>query len=676
MSIKIGIDLGTTNTLVATEQKGKIKCFKFSGSDSLKSVLFYSDEVLEIGSRAAKKGLINPKNRIKSSKTFMGDFSKKWEIENKIFTPTDVACEILKEVREKVVQKLKLDSTKEIEAVITVPAYFTSNQIDETKKAAERANLKVIRIITEPVAAAIAYGIETGKDEKLFIVDLGGGTFDVTILEANVSNNIYETIAIDGDKKLGGDDFDEVILKLFIKKIKEDTGLDLSTFKNSNLDDDHDYAVIIANLTEEAENMKIDLSENDSRDVTIPNLFNYNGKDYHFKLTMTRDNLKTASKELLDRIEIKILQCLKEKNIKPMDISRVVLVGGSCNLPFIPELTKDIFEKEAYSNLDLGTLVVSGATIVAISTDSLQTKIDVRDNISHSLGIEIQTDDGSSKFEPLLKRGDRYPITAEKQFTTVYDYQDTVQLNIYEGEDIDNIKNNEFYGGFNLENIEKAKAGVPKIKVTFDFDESRVLTVIAEDLNTGSKKIVKVKKGEHLAPKTRPVDFVLMVDTSVSMEGRAIQEAKNGCKALIDEILDLSVHRLGLIKFGYNAEILNGLTSDRKLLNQNLEKLTIDGNTNMSQAIYLGTDMVKYSSEEKVMVIITDGAPNSREGTISAAKDAKMRGIKIIAIGAGQGVDNNYLKKITTTEEDYYYISDISKLRDTFETIVSSLKKL
>ncbi|MGL6066377.1 MAG: Hsp70 family protein [Cetobacterium sp.] len=673
--MKIGIDLGTTNSLVGIEHKGKIKTLKFAGSDSLKSVLFYKEGEVEIGKKAAKKGMIYPRNRIKSSKTYMGDFNKKWNIEGKEFNPTDVATEILKEIRTKVIEKMKLDSKEEIEVVITVPAYFTSNQIDETKKAGERANLKIKRIITEPVAAAIAYGMEMGENEKLFIVDLGGGTFDVTILEARVSDGEYDTISIDGDKKLGGDDFDEILVNLFIEKIKKDTGLDFSKIETSGTKNEHDYEVILATLTEEAELLKIELSESQQKKVNIPNLFSYNGKDYHFEIAITRDEFKTASRELLEKIEESILRCLKNKGIKPKDIDRVVLVGGSCHLPFMYEMAKDIFGKEPYSNLDLGTLVVTGATIVALSGESLQNKIKIMDNISHSLGIEILGETGKYEFEPLLNRGEKYPISAEKIFTTAYDFQEKVSLNIYEGETIEKCEVNEFYGGFILDNIEKAKSGIPQIKVKFDFDESRILTVTAEDMNTGSKKIVVVKK-EIIEKKinNKPIDFVLLVDTSGSMRGRPIEEAKNGCKALVNEVLDLNVHRLGIIGFGDEAVILNNLISDKKELNDSINKLTVYGGTNMNKAIALASNMIQHTKNEKVIIIVTDGAPNNRSAALSEAENTKMLGVKLIAIGAGEDVDSIYLRELTTTPKDYYFISDIKKLEETFETIVSSLK--
>ncbi|MGL5963242.1 MAG: Hsp70 family protein [Fusobacteriaceae bacterium] len=676
--IKVGIDLGTTNTLVATEDKrGKIKEFKFEGSDSLKSVLFYEDGVIKIGKEASEKGIVKPQNRIKSSKTYMGDHNKKWIIEGREFTPTDVATEILKVVRAKIASKMKLDPEDQIEAVITVPEDFTANQIDETRKAGENANLKVIKILTEPVAAAIAYGVEMKVSEKIFVLDLGGGTFDVTVLDTDINKGRYKTISTAGDKRLGGDNFDRVVEDILIERIKKETEIDFSSLENfgkigENREEEFNIARSI--LLNEAEKTKIKLSEDDNVVVTASNIFLLNGSFYHLDTVVTREELREKSDFLIEKIEAKVIECLKNKGLRPSDIDRVILVGGSCYLPFMAEITEDLFEgKKPFSNMDLGTMVVQGAAMVALEHEGIK---ELEDIISHSLGIETIGKDGNPKFEAILEKGDIYPIDRKKIFTTVKDNQEQVQLNVYEGESIENMSDNEFYGGFALDDIENAPAGVPRIEVTFKFNHSRVLTVIAEDLKTGARKEVKVKKGERVAERTLPVDFVLLIDTSGSMKGAAIKSAKRGCITLIEDILDLDIHkhRLGLIDFGDRVNVLTDLTTDRKKLVRCIEEITVFGGTNMTEAIVKSSKLLENSTNQKVSVIVTDGAPNDKIKTLREAKIAMEKGIRMITIGAGNNVDHSYLKQISSTPKDYYHIDDIEELGNIFKKIVASIK--
>lgn len=671
--IKVGIDLGTTNTLVATEDKrGKIKEFKFEGSDSLRSVLFYEEGVVKIGKEAYQKGILKPQNRIISSKTHMGEHDKKWIVEDREFTPTDVATEILKAVRARIVDKMKLNPVDQIEAVITVPEDFTANQIDETRKAGESANLKVIKILTEPVAAAIAYGIEMKASEKIFVLDLGGGTFDVTILDMDIDKGIYKTLSTAGDKRLGGNNFDAVVEDILIERIKKETQVDVSNLENFGKEKEEEFNQIRSILLDEAEKVKIKLSDDDEVAVTLSNLFSFEDNFYHLNTTITRDELIEKSDFLIEKIENKIIECLKNKDLRPSDIDRVILVGGSCHLPFMSEIAKDLFEgKKPFSNMDLGTMVVQGATMVALEHEGIT---ELEDIISHSLGIEIIGNNGVAEFEAILKKGDIYPIERKKVFTTINDNQQQVQINVYEGESVKNMFENEFYGGFALDNIENALAGVPQIEVTFKFNHSRELTVIAEDLRTGARKEVKVKKGERVAAQIAPIDFALAIDTSGSMRGVPISEAKRGCITLIDDILDLNTHSLGVVNFGEQATILTDLTSDRKKLAECINSISAYGGTNMTEAIIKSTKVLENSKNKKVIVIVTDGGPNNKAHTLAEAEKTMAKGIRIITIGTGNNVDHVYLKKISSSPEDYYHISDIAQLGKIFEKIVASIK--
>lgn len=696
MAIKIGIDLGTTNTLVMTEQKGKLKNIKFNGSNNLPSTIFYdiTGEII-VGSKASQRGILFPSRTIKSAKTYMGDFNKYWEIDGKKINSTMAAEQVLREVKNKVLKKLKLEDDEKIEAVITVPAYFTSNQKDETKKAAKAAGIEVLKIITEPVAAAIAYGLELDSKEKLFIFDLGGGTFDIAVLEANPELDEYKTIALDGDKKLGGDNFDIILRDIFIEKIKKDVNIDFSTFEKSKMKDEDKFKIVRAKLLALAEKTKINLSDTEEITVNEDYLLNINGEDYHFNMTINRTEFNKACIELIDRIETIIMRCLKENKISTNDIDKVVMVGGSSNLPFVYDLLKDIFNKEPYSNLDAGNLVVNGAAIIAARYDGLgNNSIKLEEHISHSLGIEIYNK-GKEGYSPILKKGSTYSISNSEIFTTVTDYQETVEINVYEGEDENNLNNNEFYGGFELTGIEKEKKGIPQIEVTFSFDNDGILVVVAEDKKTGAKKEVKISKGQK-KENTRSMvktDIALLMDLSGSMFGRRIDEAIKAGKILVTELLDFNSHRLGLVGFATRAKIISQLSSNKNnlfssvvslknydtssnifttILNS-LDTTSLGTGTDMGEAIRLGMDILKYSENKKVIILVTDGEDNPSSIATTIARQARNNNIDIYAIGV-EGANKSYLKQLTNSDDRYFMLNNISQLQETFKTIINGLK--
>lgn len=679
MSVKIGIDLGTTNTLVMAEQKGKLKNIKFSGSNNLPSVVCYSGAgEIVVGEKAKQRGITLPKRVISSAKTYMGDFTKHWDIDGKHVTPTMVATEVLKEVKEKVLKKLKLSDDEVVEAVITVPAYFTSNQKDETKKAASNAGIHVLKIITEPVAAAIAYGLDLDSKEKLFIFDLGGGTFDVAVLEADPQKDEYYTISLDGDKKLGGDDFDIALQNVFIKKIKEDTGIDLSSYEKSQIQEEEKFLIIRSKLLQLAEKTKISLSETNEVLATENYLFTIdNNTEYHFEMTVTRGEFYQACKGLIQRIRDIIERCLSNKDIAIQDIDKVVMVGGSSNLTFVYDLLQDIFQKPPYSNLDVGNLVVNGATIVATSYDGLgNSNLVLEEHISHSLGVEI-VGQGDS-YSPILRKGSSYREIGSGKYTTDYDYQESVMINVYEGEDKD-VNNNEFYGGFELVGIERAVAGVPQIQVTFAFDQSGILVVTAEDMKTGAKKEVKITKGEKKEQAVQKSDIALLMDLSGSMSGNRIKEALKAGRILVDELLDLKYQQLGVVGFATRSKIISSLSDDKNVLSSSITELEncmnrneLGGGTNMREAIRLGIEVLKYSNNQKVMILVTDGEDGSESRRI--ASDARNQGIELYAVGVA-GADRQYLRELTGTKDRIYMLKNINELQKAFKSIVNGLAR-
>jgi len=471
MKLEVGIDLGTTNSVVAFFENGSIQYLRFRNKESLTSTMLYQSGKITIGEMAKRKSAIYPENFIKSSKTELGNNNKTWKIEDKEFTPTDIATEILTETAKEL--KKKFSDLNEVKAVITVPAYFTSTQIDETKKAGERAGFTVKQIITEPVAAAVAYGFENQVNQKLFIVDIGGGTFDTSILEVNDKN--FNTLAIGGDNRLGGDDFDNHILEYILKFIRKDKGVNLASLEKSGLIED-EYRRAYQALINKAEEVKIELSEYDDVEIEIANLFS----DYNLTTSITRSEFENISSITIDKIKREIEKTLSEQGFSSSDVDKVVLVGGSARIPVVREFVTTLFGEKPFSDKPLDKLVAMGASIIAHDDNTVQ----VRDIISHSLGVELIDE----KFSPILKKNQNYPLSHTEIYTTSMDFQQSVDVNVYEGEEIDNVNNNDFYGGFSLENIEQKNAGIPKIEVTFEFDKNRILKVTAKDIGSGSNR--------------------------------------------------------------------------------------------------------------------------------------------------------------------------------------------
>lgn len=391
--------------------------------------------------------------------------------------------EVAKEAR-------KTYSADECAAVITVPAYFTSKQYRETERAAQAAGIEVIEILPEPMAASIAYGMDENDNQKIFVIDLGGGTFDVSIL--SIDGNEFKTINVDGDRKLGGDDFDQALVELCLRQIRRDTGINLSSQDKSGLDGKL-YQQIMRKLQFECEKAKVELSAMEETEIIIPSLIPRDNGAVNFQLKITRDEFVDRSEELLDRIESIIKRCLNDANCSVDDINKVILVGGSSNILAVRSLVERIFNQKPYSDKDLSKLVAIGAAIKATGDKTLikNKVIKVTNILSHAFGIRVVND----RFSIILPKGTEYPCKKSDTYTTVSDFQPSVTIKIYEGEDTEDIANDFYYDEYEHGGIERNFAGVPQIEVTFNFDKNRVLHVSSRDLKTGTKgnKDVKVR---------------------------------------------------------------------------------------------------------------------------------------------------------------------------------------
>ena len=677
--IFIGIDLGTTNTLACYLKNGRPDFIRFAGKTLLPSVI-YADEDgnIIVGKNAKKRGVLDPLNVIRSSKTYMADAKKTWTVGGKTFNPTEAATEILKEVKAQTIKKLKCSPDTIINAVITVPAYFNGNQKDETKKAGAAAGLKVQQIITEPMAAAVAAVRELELNEKIFVVDLGGGTFDISVLEADQANHIYRALDIDGDRRLGGDDFDKLVYDYFIGIIQDDLGLDLSSQKKSGLDH-NEYYSMTGRVLEEAEKAKIDLSDSEIVDVDIPNLFYYNGKNYDFNIEFTREEFDNICKPIYDKIISRIKKFTDTSDkFKISEISTIILAGGSCYIPKVRQEVEKIFGRKADSQLNLDTLVAIGACFVAESING-GLAFHPQDILSHSFGVEVLSPNSKKMIlSKILKKGEEYPCEFSKVYTTVQNNQTTVPIYIYEAgddaEDIEDIDAHDYYGDVSLENIPKAPAGVPKIKVTFNYDISGVVIVTAQDENSGVRNLIEIKKGVKPVRKKiqASIDFMLLLDTSGSMDGTAINEAKHACEILFSDMIDFSAHSMGLITFDSYARRLVPLTRDANRLKNVLKNIAAGGGTDLYTALQFADEDLSASPNKKVVIIVTDGYPFDEQAVLNYAMNMKKSGIRIVTIGAGSGIGDEFIKNISSPN-DAYKIDDMSKLQKTFETALLAI---
>ena len=678
----VGIDLGTTNTLACFFRNGRKTLVKFAGEPLLPSVIYVDkDGKIYVGNKALNRGATDPRNMIRSSKKYIGDYTENapwnpWTLNGKKFTPTDVATEILKEVRREFVKAVDCDPSEKIGAVITVPAYFNNNQRNETRKAGKAAGFEVMSILEEPVAAAIEVIHDEEVDKKVFVVDIGGGTFDLSVLEADEQH--YNEIALDGDPRLGGDDFDDALVDRLIKIIKDDSGRDLSSPEVSGLEAS-DYYRKRNIILKAAQKAKKELSdEGEEIDIEISDIFD----DYDLEMTLSREEFNEICGEIFDKIFTRTKNFVNNsKEFRIEDIGRIILAGGTCYIPLIGETIEKMFGIEPDSDLEKSMLVAYGAAHFANWKNS---GIEggggapiLQGIIPHSLGVMVINNRREQIFEKILVRGLKYPCSNSKDFTTTFDNQTQVDINVYEaGNDAENqsdINYHKLYGALTLDGIAPMPKGVPTITVTFDYDDNQNLTVTALDRQTGDSETKEIKSGQKVNLQTEsPVDLMLLLDVSGSISSGALSQARDASLRLVNEMIDLSVHRMGVVTFDWNAHLLCNLTHDNYQLRRVINNiLTTYGSTNMVDALQQAGNALRGSANEKVILIMTDGYPDDNSGTLDWARRLTSQGIRIYAIGVG-GINFDFLRQMAG-RENTMVIDSMSKLADAFKSVMNSI---
>ena len=498
----IGIDLGTTNSCVAVfEGNEPVVIANSEGKRTTPSVVgFVKDGERKIGDPAKRQAITNPKNTIYSIKRFMGETyaqSQKEaervpftvvneggyprvDIDGRKYTPQEISAMVLQKMKKTAEDYLGQEVT---DAVITVPAYFSDSQRQATKEAGQIAGLNVRRIVNEPTAAALAYGVDkANKDMKIAVFDLGGGTFDISILE--FGGGVFEVLSTNGDTHLGGDDFDQVIIDWLVDGFKADEGIDLSK-----------DPMAMQRLKEAAEKAKIELSSSSSTEINLPYITAEGGVPKHLVKTLTRAQFEQLAHSLIQACLVPCQNAIRDAKLTTSDIDEVILVGGSSRIPAVQELVKNYFGKEPSKGVNPDEVVAVGAAIqgAILNKESGVGDIVLLDVTPLTLGIETM----GGVMTKLIDANTTIPCKKSEVFSTAVDNQTAVTIHVLQGER-PMAAQNKSIGQFNLEGIAPARRGVPQIEVTFDIDANGILNVSAKDKATGKEQAIRIEASSGL----------------------------------------------------------------------------------------------------------------------------------------------------------------------------------
>ena len=497
----IGIDLGTTNSCVAVfEGNEPVVIANSEGKRTTPSVVgFVKDGERKVGDPAKRQAITNPKNTVYSIKRFMGETYEQCakevtrvpytvsneggfprvDIEGRKYTPQEISAMILQKMKKTAEDYLGQEVT---EAVITVPAYFSDSQRQATKEAGQIAGLDVKRIVNEPTAAALAYGVDKAdKDMKIAVFDLGGGTFDISILE--FGSGVFEVLSTNGDTHLGGDEFDQVIIDWLVQGFKADEGIDLTK-----------DPMAMQRLKEAAEKAKIELSSTTSTEINLPYISAEGGMPKHLVKTLTRSQFEQLAHNLIQACLVPCQNAMRDAKLQTSDIDEVILVGGSSRIPAVQTLVKNYFGKEPSKGVNPDEVVAVGAAIQGAVLTGDKSDIVLLDVTPLTLGIETM----GGVMTKLIEANTTIPCKKSETFSTAVDNQTAVTIHVLQGER-PMAAQNKSIGQFNLEGIAPARRGVPQIEVTFDIDANGILNVSAKDKATGKEQAIRIEASSGLS---------------------------------------------------------------------------------------------------------------------------------------------------------------------------------
>jgi len=600
----IGIDLGTTNSAMAIMEEKNPKIIPNAEGDRTTPsvVAFTKDGERLVGVLAKRQAITNAENTVRSIKRHMGT-DYKVKIQGKEYTPQEISAMIL--------QKLKRDAEnylgeKITDAVITVPAYFTDAQRQATKDAGRIAGFNVRRIINEPTAAALAYGLDKGKEQTVLIYDLGGGTFDVSLMD--IGDGVFEVLATNGNNRLGGDDFDKRVVEWMIKEFKKDQGIDLSKDK-----------AVLQRLYEAAEKAKIELSSAKSTNINLPFITADHSGPKHLDMTLTRAQFENLIEDLVQKTIPPLEQAMKDAKLKPEDVDKIILVGGSTRIPMVQKLLTDRFGNKIQKDVNPDEVVALGAAIqgAILSGDEGVDDIVLLDVTPLSLGIETL----GGVFTKIIERNTTIPTSKSKIFTTAADNQTSVEVHVLQGER-PLAKDNVSLGRFQLVGIPPAPRGVPQIEVSFNIDVDGILNVSAKDKATGNEQSIVIKSRSVLS------------EEEIQQK---IKEAK--------EHEEEDKRKLELIEARNNAE--NLIFATEKLLRESGDKLSPEDkkkaedalkelekakNSESKQEIEAAIEKFQRQFHEISMKLYQQASPSGAQTTSSSdsKEEKKEKGEKVV----------------------------------------------
>jgi molecular chaperone DnaK len=561
MSKIIGIDLGTTNSCVSVMEGGEAVVIpNAEGNRTTPSVVAFSkDGERMVGQVAKRQAITNPDRTIASIKREMGT-DYKVTIDGKAYTPQEISAMIL--------QKLKADAEAYLgqsvsEAVITVPAYFTDAQRQATKDAGRIAGLDVKRIINEPTAAALAYGADKESDQKVMVYDLGGGTFDVSILE--VGDGVIEVLATAGNNRLGGDDFDKCVMDWMAAEFKKDTGIDLTGDK-----------VAMQRLKEAAEKAKIELSGVTSSNINLPYITADATGPKHLDLTLTRAKFDQLTAHLVEATSGPVKQAMSDAGLSGSDISKVLMVGGSSRIPAVQDMVKKLTGKEGFKGINPDECVAMGAALQGGVLVGDVKGLLLLDVTPLSLGIETM----GGVMTKLIERNTTIPAKKSQVFTTAADNQTSVEVHVLQGER-EMAQYNKTLGRFNLDGIAPARRGVPQIEVTFDIDANGIVNVSAKDLGNGKEQHITITSSTNMskedidkavkdaeqfaaedAKRKEEVDVRNQADQVIYQTEKALEDAKGKISAADKSSVEGAISKLKDAVKGTDVEAIKAATEE------------------------------------------------------------------------------------------------------------------